>query len=1259
MTSTVAMIELSQSFVKKESAAEKEMLGFAQDLQDYIFAAEMGWFNLPEIPKAARDRIKKRHPAGIPVDSILDEYIKEKLQPVYQLADKEGFAIKDQQDLVDKIQKLQNNTALTPTVGATAAIGTASRPLGLLRIRQGGKQMTPETYILGIYWALLDTMFAVSETAEADFFLMGRPGSQGNLDIRTFAEEISRLFRCVKHMGGMSPNEHVVVFFKGLNQERTRAEGERVYSDTSHLMPLEDLVDRLEEFERTKTVVQTVESKMARFQLQGKAGFKPKQEGPGGSSSGAAAGRSRATMLRVSRGSQLKQMERDNPAEYMAISNAIDLAESYPQHPAAICLDCGGKGKLHINEKCQVKMMSTAMMANAAASISSSSNQGFSAFASEMTPQQGMFRAPPKPEVSGGRGARSFGYDRGSRQHNRGFSQVTSGNECRVCGFSQGHDGGICYYDNPAAAPMHWSGPSSRTAPGLVKHYLERCAAQRVAARVLNCQGTLEYLRSNGGFSKAVWDLLTPANPNNFSSQQQNKPQQHHAAAAVQDWDMQRDSVVLPADPWAVQQATGNMSASSSGAASSSSTYKHPNAGQQAMAAMAQAAEGSSDTQLRPARKGVSFAMMALVNEQGSMDLGEEYDDNDCTAAAVTRATAGKSDTKKEAKPKSFLPAKPQLPSDPNSCRLQSSLHTSGAGQNSSNETSGAAEEVILRPDQHRLDQVWITFERLLKEQFSNVKELEACLLVFRELIPSDAVELRKQQQSGRAAKIAAALELLVNGKSVDITEDLSKISERVSATAVVETAQSGGVPVDQQFNDYEQQDKLSSSMACSSIKMKMPLELTFQPPDMSYVWRQSKRQGLDRLCCGSRAEGITLITPDDREILLDGVFVDSGANLLLVTEAFCKEIGLFFQKCDQVPGVRGWGGTSGKHLLGFTGSFKLVLAQGTPYATTIHVNRAFVVPGNAGGMYKMCLDKQTVYPFYGHVNPAWQHFVWNPKAADGNTKLVAGIPITSAVDMTGCGLAAVDVDDQHLFACIAAAQLEAQELNEQLEAMPELVAVPELTQTVSYSADHINYLGQTIAQQAVPEEAAQPRLVAFVDDYLIMQTTTTVSGSSTIEIIKGLLTVCDEQKAELEQLRSKQRADRSQQLRNLAQSAAADEGAADWENHRPHVGQPPPPPAPQGYSWHVYPPSGRGGGRGPYWPPSPGWIAANPRQQVAGQYHELATHMWHGPPRGLATPVPRRPDFNRAAHGEEDDEEPRPAKKRKPAPAPAKKKPT
>jgi hypothetical protein len=70
--------------------------------------------------------------------------------------------------------------------------------------------------------------------------------------------------------------------------------------------------------------------------------------------------------------------------------------------------------------------------------------------------------------------------------------------------------------------------------------------------------------------------------------------------------------------------------------------------------------------------------------------------------------------------------------------------------------------------------------------------------------------------------------------------------------------------------------------------------------------------------------------------------------------------------------------------------------------------------------MYKVCLDKQTVYSIYGHVNPLWQHFVWFPDAASGNLRRLAGIPVQCELKDEAdyaAPLAAVDLD---FFACAA-----------------------------------------------------------------------------------------------------------------------------------------------------------------------------------------------------------------------------------------------
>ena len=102
----------------------------------------------------------------------------------------------------------------------------------------------------------------------------------------------------------------------------------------------------------------------------------------------------------------------------------------------------------------------------------------------------------------------------------------------------------------------------------------------------------------------------------------------------------------------------------------------------------------------------------------------------------------------------------------------------------------------------------------------------------------------------------------------------------------------------------------------------------------------------------------------------------------------------------------------------------------------------ALVIKGSAGGLYDLCLDKQTMYPVFGHVDPALGYLVFRPLAANGNFTLINGIPISAqargaeveklraqgllaplaAEEETACALAACTVSSEvHLPAVVEA----------------------------------------------------------------------------------------------------------------------------------------------------------------------------------------------------------------------------------------------
>ena len=68
----------------------------------------------------------------------------------------------------------------------------------------------------------------------------------------------------------------------------------------------------------------------------------------------------------------------------------------------------------------------------------------------------------------------------------------------------------------------------------------------------------------------------------------------------------------------------------------------------------------------------------------------------------------------------------------------------------------------------------------------------------------------------------------------------------------------------------------------------------------------------------------------------------------------------------------------------------------------------ASVLAGDANGMFKMCLDKKTLMPVYGHVNPALEMLMYYPKAAEGNMEVMHGIPVRGSVSADIVGATAV-----------------------------------------------------------------------------------------------------------------------------------------------------------------------------------------------------------------------------------------------------------
>jgi len=325
--------------------------------------------------------------------------------------------------------------------------------------------------------------------------------------------------------------------------------------------------------------------------------------------------------------------------------------------------------------------------------------------------------------------------------------------------------------------------------------------------------------------------------------------------------------------------------------------------------------------------------------------------------------------------------------------------------------------------------------ERLLQLSDADLDQLittceEEVRSLARRIVQQAAEKIADSTTSLSAALITQLEpELLENTSASAGVQCLSNISD-VSAASSQQQAAAAAAAADQQLLPASRKYVLTTAngrefILDKAVKSRHSIRLLFEPPALQYMNWQRQPQGLDRLTCLSKEQGLTLTTPDGRQYLLDDVIIDSGANILLLTEEFCKEIGLHYTVSADVPSMRGISGKLAKLLVGRTGAFELTLAMGTAHATRISVSSAYVIEGNAGGMYKMCLDKQTLHCIFGHVNPAWQHLVWYPYAAEGDRSLLAGIPITSMLMHEDSSdpmapMAALDLDYFPSFACAA-----------------------------------------------------------------------------------------------------------------------------------------------------------------------------------------------------------------------------------------------
>jgi hypothetical protein len=148
------MFERLTTRIKKHSIADKDVNQLIECLADLTMAADLGWYPLPEFPTSAVDHVKKRRPAGVAVEEMLQEMLKSRVVPIHLLALKENSGITDDAHLQQVLSTMLRNPligAINPGTGGVM-MGTIGSSIGFMRIRVRGRPVTPDAVVMDMFW---------------------------------------------------------------------------------------------------------------------------------------------------------------------------------------------------------------------------------------------------------------------------------------------------------------------------------------------------------------------------------------------------------------------------------------------------------------------------------------------------------------------------------------------------------------------------------------------------------------------------------------------------------------------------------------------------------------------------------------------------------------------------------------------------------------------------------------------------------------------------------------------------------------------------------------------------------------------------------------------------------------------------------------------------------------------------------------------------------------------------------------------------
>ena len=1052
-THSGAEISFIEGACLPQSEGQQMVADIREELSHHIDAADLGWYP-KEVPNSLILLAQSQHADKAAVAQFIQQRWKQKYEHVAKAAAAAGYILPHpgllklavNSDITVAAYKADRNvfssaagqqTAAATPSGAAAAQQqqpqqqTDIQQLAavLLQLNKSGSSKlqykvtakgipyTPHAAVVEIFWIVMDAIFALAgEEDLQSFWRLMAPGAQGQMQLTQFASHIQLLYDVVQHLGTMTPDADLEVFIGGLNSDSSRQyaerylEQQRIQGTSVTLMSLAKAVQLYEQSQRIKQTAQKQAQVYTGIDMAGSS------SSSGAFGRGAARPPSKTAVANAAAVAAVKLRRDDpktqaflaglSPAKQQMYRAALDLAEQEPSNLNAVCTDCRLSARLHTNAECRSKKAkaeadAVAMAAKAheqsssgAAGNSSSSGTTNTSSSSELSmlqgqltqmaqhlnnltamaafqSAQGMPGAHLRPgQFTGGGGIRPPG---GQQQQYQA---------CNLCGYSRGHRK-TCWCDDPASAPDDWRGPSKETAEGGVLRYMQRCVSMGIPPKLQRCAATAYKLLQEGKAPAQLKQLILGL--------QQPAPM---FAAAVQYWAPQGVPQMPSAAPYfAIPPAMPGIPAV--GAAGAALPALPPPATPQAQSTAAgvgavvqQGAAAQHGEQQYSYNNpfGSSFAMMALdagMLPPSQLQVEEVYDEGAVAAAATRSSNKAKgqqqqeeSATRKQPMPKSFLPP-PQLPADPNSVSVR-----------------GSSRAAVTRDVEISLTQA----DQAAGGSAQSQQQLQGKIEAYRALKDQLEVLISKLTQrllQESTATAAAADAVWASWQQHGTVESALDVEGTASMAPDYSSSSSSSSRC---YGPPEH----AAAASVDQLPQELYTRLFFKPEVGSYADRMRAKQTLDRILAHCSEQGITMTLSDGRTCLLEDVIVDSGSNILLITELLCKLLGIHINRTTPVPGLKGIDGKLAGYLVGKSEPFTLTLAKGSPWEAVLPVPMgAYVIRGDAGGMYSMCLDKQTLLPVYGHVNPAYQHLMWYPRAAQGDYSIVHGIPVTSELAST------------------------------------------------------------------------------------------------------------------------------------------------------------------------------------------------------------------------------------------------------------------